>query len=44
VVLLLSMIRGYCCQVDTLNDEYMSFCWGNYEPALPFPEADTDKL
>jgi hypothetical protein len=28
VVLLLSMIRGYCCQVDTLNDEYMSFCWG----------------
>jgi hypothetical protein len=24
VVSLLSMIRGYCCQFDTLNDEYMS--------------------
>ena len=24
VVLLLSMIRGYCCQFDTLNYEYMS--------------------
>ncbi len=24
VVLLLSMIRGYCCQFDTLNNEYMS--------------------
>jgi hypothetical protein len=24
MVLLLSMIRGYCCQFDTLNDEYMA--------------------
>jgi hypothetical protein len=24
VVSLLSMIQGYCCQFDTLNDEYMS--------------------
>ncbi len=24
VMSLLSMIRGYCCQFDTLNDEYMS--------------------
>ena len=23
-VLLLSMIQGYCCQFDSLNDEYMS--------------------
>ncbi len=24
VVKLLIMIRGYCCQFDSLNDEYMS--------------------
>jgi hypothetical protein len=24
MVLLLSMIQGYCCQFDTLNDEYMA--------------------
>ena len=24
MVLLLSVIRGYCCQFDTLNDEYMA--------------------
>jgi hypothetical protein len=28
VVLLLSMIRGYCCQFDTLNNEYMSIVVG----------------
>jgi len=24
IIKLLTMIRGYCCQFDTLNDEYMS--------------------
>jgi hypothetical protein len=24
VIKLLTIIRGYCCQFDTLNDEYMS--------------------
>jgi hypothetical protein len=24
IIKLLMMIRGYCCQFDTLNDEYMS--------------------
>ena len=23
IIKLLTIIRGYCCQVDTLNDEYM---------------------
>ena len=24
IIKLLTIIRGYCCQFDTLNDEYMS--------------------
>ena len=32
VVKLLTMIRGYCCQFDTLNNKYMSICKITNEP------------
>jgi hypothetical protein len=44
MVLLLSMIQGYCCQFNTLNDEYMAIV-GAIKNLLYFlSEADTGKL
>ena len=44
VVKLLTMIRGYCCQFDTLNNKYMSICKITNEPLLLLPESRIVKL
>jgi hypothetical protein len=41
MVLLLSMIRGYCCQFDTLNDEYMAIIVGAIKNLLYFFQKTT---
>ena len=43
-VKLLTMIRGYWCQFDTLNNEYRSICKVTKEPLLFLPECGTVEL
>jgi hypothetical protein len=44
VIKLLTIIRGYCCQFDTLNNKYMSIRKVTEEPFLFLSESRADEL
>jgi hypothetical protein len=44
VIMLLTMIRGYCCQFDALNNEYVAIVTAMKNLLYFFSEGHTDKL